>query len=97
MTYDQASITAVAFGVGALGIIAGVLFATAIGKAKRRDRVTGHDEPSELARRIDTLDGRFANVEHMLEVIAVEIERTGEGQRYLTQVLAKGSAGDRNS
>jgi hypothetical protein len=88
---------AVAFGAGALGIIAGALFATAVSKAKHRHSLSGHDELSESARRIEALDARFTNVEHILEVIAVEIERTGEGQRHLRQILAKGSADDRKS
>src|SRR4051794_17263097 len=31
---------------------------------------------------------RLARLEHALEAIAVEVERIGEGQRYLTRVLA---------
>lgn len=96
MAYDQASVMAVAFGAGALGLIVGVLFATAVSKAKRRHSLNGRDEPSEIAQRIDALDGRFANMERLLDVVAVEIERTGEGQRYLTQLLASGSTKGRD-
>jgi hypothetical protein len=35
---------------------------------------------------------RFARLEQTMDAMAVEIERIGEGQRFLTKVLASGDA-----
>ena len=95
MTYDQASFIAIACGAGSLGMIIGMLFATAVGRVKNRHNLGGQEQLSDISRRIDTLDDRFTSMERLLDVVAIEIERTGEGQRYLTQLLAKGSLDDR--
>jgi hypothetical protein len=34
-------------------------------------------------------EARLARVEHAVEAIAVEVERVGEGQRFLTKVLTE--------
>jgi archaellum component FlaC len=76
-------------------MIVGVLFATAVGRVKGRHNLGGQKQLSDISRSIDTLDDRFTRMERLLEVVAIEIERTGEGQRYLTQLLAKGPLDDR--
>jgi hypothetical protein len=37
--------------------------------------------------RIGSAEQRLAQVEHAVEAIAVEVERIGEGQRYVTSLL----------
>lgn len=36
----------------------------------------------------DILDERLRRMEHALEVLTVEMERVGEGQRYITRLLS---------
>jgi hypothetical protein len=36
-------------------------------------------------------DQRLARVEHAVEAIAIEVERIGEGQRYVTTLLDEGA------
>ena len=43
----------------------------------------------EHRRREDDLDVRLARIENALEALAIEIERIGEGQRFLTRLLAQ--------
>ena len=38
------------------------------------------------------LEARLARIEEAVETIAVEIERMGEGQRFVTKLLAEGTA-----
>lgn len=40
-------------------------------------------------------DPRLARVEQAIEAMAVEMERLGEGQRFLTKLLAERSGGER--
>jgi hypothetical protein len=35
------------------------------------------------------LEARLARVEHAVEAVAVEVERVGEGQRFLTKVFTE--------
>ena len=42
----------------------------------------GTDEPAQLA-------NRLSNLERSLDVIAEEVERVGEGQRYMTQLFSE--------
>ena len=43
----------------------------------------------ELRRREDDLDVCLARIENALETLAVEIERIGEGQRFLARLLSQ--------
>ena len=43
------------------------------------------------ARGVGAAEERLARVEHAVDAIAVEVERIGEGQRYVTAVLAEHS------
>ena len=38
------------------------------------------------------LDERIARIEHAVEAIAVEMERVGEGQRFVTRLLSERAA-----
>jgi hypothetical protein len=56
-----------------------ILGAYALGKSRRRDLPSVGADP-ELAERVE-------RVEHLMETMAIEIERIGEGQRFLITVL----------
>jgi hypothetical protein len=43
------------------------------------------------------MDARLARVEQAVEAIAIEVERVGEGQRFLTKLLADPSSSHRDS
>ena len=43
------------------------------------------------------LDARLTRIEHALDTLAVEMERVGEGQRYVTRLLAPRSAEGQSS
>jgi hypothetical protein len=55
--------------------------AYAVGRSRRRDV-----PPVRTDR--DQLD-RLERMEHLMEVMAVEVERIGEGQRFLTKIMAE--------
>ena len=64
--------------------------AYAVGRSRRRD------VPSVQADREHV--ERLERMEHIIEVMAVEVERIGEGQRFLTKIMAEkqlGSGADR--
>lgn len=52
-------------------------------------RATGAPAPASFAK---DLDERFTRLEQALDAVAVEVERVGEGQRYVTKVLGAGAA-----
>jgi hypothetical protein len=58
--------------------------AYALGRSRRRDLPSTHTDP-ELAERME-------RVERLMEVMAIEVERIGEGQRFVVKVMS-----DRNS
>ena len=67
--------------------IAGVY---ALGRSRRRDVPPVRDDHEQLE--------RLERMEHLIEVMAVEVERIGEGQRFLTKIMADkqlGSGADR--
>ena len=51
-----------------------------LGRSRRRDDRQAKADPE--------LTDRVARVEHLLETMALEIERVGEGQRFLIKVMA---------
>lgn len=52
-------------------------------------RATGAPAPANFAKEMDE---RFTRLEQALDAVAVEVERVGEGQRYVTKVLGAGAA-----
>ncbi len=52
---------------------------------RRADKPTAFQMPSDVSDRLDRL-------EHAVESVAIEVERVGEGQRFVTQLLAEGPA-----
>jgi len=54
--------------------------AYALGRSRRRETPVAAPDP-ELAERME-------RVERLMEVMAVEVERIGEGQRFLVKVMA---------
>ena len=55
---------------------------------KRGSSVAG-STPSTNDNSFTRLDERIARLEQAVDVIAVEMERVGEGQRFLTRILAE--------
>ena len=64
-------------GVGMLSLttLVSIAGAYALGKSRRRELPPVHD------------DDRLERLERLVEVMAVEIERIGEGQRFLVRVM----------
>ena len=60
-----------------------------LGHKERMAKLTAGSAPSPDG------DPRLARVEQAIEAIAVEMERLGEGQRFLTRVLSERGALDR--
>jgi hypothetical protein len=81
------------------GLVIAVLFGMVLGSAFERSRIQKEllrlprpdlDEPKRL-RIPRTSDGQAdpQQIEQALDAIAVEVERIGEGQRFLTKLLAE--------
>lgn len=67
-----------------------LLFPVSIAIARRIwRRATGAPPPAHLAKEMDE---RFTRLEQAMDAVAVEVERIGEGQRYVTRVLGAGPA-----
>jgi hypothetical protein len=66
-------------GVGMLAVTTAVSIAGAyaLGRSRRREIPATRD------------DDRLERLEHLVEVMAIEIERIGEGQRFLVKVMAE--------
>jgi hypothetical protein len=47
-------------------------------------------------KRLDSSEERLARVEQTVEATALEVERVGEGQRYLTRMLQEGALPSRD-
>jgi hypothetical protein len=74
---DLIPVMAIAF-LGGTTLVS-ILGAYALGKSRRRDVPNVAPDP-ELAERVE-------RVERLMETMAIEIERIGEGQRFLIKVL----------
>lgn len=57
-----------------------------------RAQQRGALDAREVLARLAAIDARLARLEAGLEASAVEVERIGEAQRYLTRVLPAGAA-----
>lgn len=70
-------------GVGMLAAttLGSIIGAYALGRSRRTDSPS---LPGEQA-----LDERIQRVERLMETMAIEIERIGEGQRFMTKVMAE--------
>jgi hypothetical protein len=82
-------------GIGIVAIVA--ILSIAI--SRRRRRTDDDDSSHTFAQQLDALrdelgareaasDARLARIEQMIEVLAVEVERVGEGQRFVSKLLA---------
>jgi hypothetical protein len=86
-------------GVAILSVVVIAIVAAVSSKGRRQSgnvtessisQVTGrHEMGGEQQSRDDRTDARLARIEQMLEVLAVETERIGEGQRFVTRLLAE--------
>jgi hypothetical protein len=45
--------------------------------------------PQRETRGVDEHERRFVQIEQAIDAVAIEVERLGEGQRYLTRLLGK--------
>jgi hypothetical protein len=75
--------------VGCLSAIAGQLY-----ERRKWERRTLDRAEADTANRIGD-EGRMARLENAVDVIAVELERVGEGQRFVTKLLSERPRGDR--
>jgi hypothetical protein len=55
---------------------------------KHKERMAALTAPAQSNA---ALDARLSRIEEAVETIAVEIERMGEGQRFVTKLLAEGA------
>jgi hypothetical protein len=87
-------------GVGALSVVVIAIVAAASSKGRSHSANASEPSVSQIAGRLDELGGelrsrddgtdtRLARIEQMLDVLAVETERIGEGQRFITRLLAE--------
>jgi hypothetical protein len=87
-------------GVGIRSVVDIAIVAAASSKGRRHSANASEPSVSQIAGRLDDLggelrsrddrtDGRLARIEQMLDVLAVETERMGEGQRFVTKLLAE--------
>jgi len=65
--------------------IISIMGAYALGKSRRRDL-----PPSRVD---DELAERLERVERLMEVMAIEVERIGEGQRFVVKVMSDRNLG----
>lgn len=87
-------------GVATLSVVVIAIVAAARGKGRSRSGNASESSISQVTGRLDEMggeqqsrddrtDARLARIEQMLEVLAVETERIGEGQRFVTRLLAE--------
>ena len=60
---------------------------------RRSDARLGHETRRAAG---DAADAQLARLERTIDAIAIEVERMGENQRFLTKLLAKESRGDKD-
>jgi hypothetical protein len=56
---------------------------------KHKEKMATLAGPSEQVR---DLESRLERIEHAIDAMAIEMERVGEGQRFVTKLLADGSS-----
>ncbi len=72
-----------------LAMMTAVLVPLSIAWARRLNGKTGPSKPQPLS---PDLEDRLERMERAIESVAIEVERVGEGQRFVTQLLAEGPA-----
>ena len=63
--------------------------------AARRGLAAGTPQLAAAGAGSPELSGRLTNLERSLDAIAVEVERVGEGQRFMTRLFTERKADDR--
>lgn len=95
--------------VGMAGVVCVVIAMAIAVAAKRRTRLTNELEQrlAEIADAVESmrtashsreqmLDGRLTRLEQMIDTVAVETERIGEGQRHVSKLLVAREAEHEN-
>ena len=72
--------------LGGLGMAMVLLIPVSIGYARRIWRRAGQPAPMQIP---SELFDRMASIERGVEAVAIEVERLGEGQRFVTQLLVE--------
>lgn len=72
--------------LGALGMTMVLLIPVSIGYARRLWRRASQPAPAPIPAE---LFDRMASIERGVEAVAIEVERIGEGQRFVSQLLAE--------
>jgi hypothetical protein len=75
--------------LGSLSMLMIVLLPISIGYARRLWRRGSQSEPVQIPA---DLSDRMSRIERGVESVAIEVERLGEGQRFVTQLLADQAA-----
>ena len=79
--FPEVIIVPIVFGIPAIVLIVRMSF-------RHKEKMAALSGP---AQNNAALEARLARIEEAVETIAVEIERMGEGQRFVTKLLAEGA------
>ena len=79
--FPEVIIVPVVFGIPAIVLIVRMAL-------RHKEKMAGLSGPPQNNA---ALEARLARIEEAVETIAVEIERMGEGQRFVTKLLAEGA------
>ena len=79
--FPEVIIVPVVFGIPAIVLIVRMAL-------KHKEKMAALSAPAQSNA---ALEARLARIEEAVETIAVEIERMGEGQRFVTKLLAEGA------
>jgi hypothetical protein len=72
--------------MGGLGMLMVLLLPLVIAYSRRIWRRAGQLSPAQIPAE---LNDRMASIERGVEAVAIEVERIGEGQRFVSQLLAE--------
>ena len=75
-------------GVHAALVIPGAYLAWRLAQ-RRKSSSSGYDEDSTIPARTGQLDDRLTHIERSVDAVAIEVERIGEGQRFMTRVFTE--------
>lgn len=73
----------------ALAMVTAVVLPVSLAIARRMQNKISAPAPHEMSAE---LDERLHRMEQAIERVAIEVERVGEGQRFVTQILANAPA-----
>lgn len=75
-------------GLHAVLALVGIVVATALIRGRTRTAAWSGTNDAAAAPQ-DEITDRLSQLEHSVDAVAIEVERIGEGQRYMTRVLTQ--------